>query len=158
MSDLLEIKGGVKGYYQNEGRQPPRRLVVIEVNAATQSHREMNKSPDEPHISEVMGAVSSLQILRIDADSVQIIERILDSWAQQLSTPQKPVSAYFVQVKLTGSEASRHILRDSLPDNFVNSIPTNFSLSDKQVDGLILAGRHLLRENPVFQELLSDLE
>jgi NTE family protein len=158
LSDTLEFHGGAASYYNDEDRQPPRRLVVIEVNASTHSHRDMDKSPDEPHIGQVMGAVTSLQILRVDADSTNIIETIMDNWAQQLSTPENPVSSYLVQVDLTGSETSKNILKDRLPAGFANSIPTNYSLKDKQVDGLILAGRHLLRENPVFKALLSDLK
>jgi hypothetical protein len=117
----------------------------------------MDLSPEEPHIAHVISAVSDLQILRIDADSINLIGNIMDSWAQQLSTPLKPVSAHFIQVSLTGPAAKEHFLFDKLPDNFISSIPTNFSLSDEQVDRLITEGRHLLRLNPGFQELLSDL-
>ena len=41
---------------------------------------------------------------------------------------------------------------------FFNQIPTSFSLSEEQVDRLIEAGRELLRNNPDFQRLLTDLE
>jgi len=40
---------------------------------------------------------------------------------------------------------------------YYDLIPTSFSLSEEQVDRLILAGRELLRNNPDFQRLLVDI-
>ena len=40
---------------------------------------------------------------------------------------------------------------------FFNRIPTSFSLSKEQVDRLIEAGRELLRNNPDYQRLLTEL-
>lgn len=41
---------------------------------------------------------------------------------------------------------------------FFNRIPTSFSLTDEQMDGLIEAGRHAVQANPEFLRLLADLE
>jgi hypothetical protein len=41
--------------------------------------------------------------------------------------------------------------------DFFNMILTSFNLNDEQVDRLIEAGRTLLRDNPEFQQLLTDL-
>jgi NTE family protein len=74
----------------------------------------------------------------------------MENWAELLSTPDNPVTAYNVRVGLID------ILH---PDDrsFFNQIPTSFSLSEEQVDRLIEAGRELLRNNPNYQRLLEDL-
>ena len=40
---------------------------------------------------------------------------------------------------------------------FFNAIPTSFTLSDEQNDKLIKAGWDLLRNHPVYQQLVRDL-
>ena len=40
---------------------------------------------------------------------------------------------------------------------YFNQIPTNFSLTDEQVDDLIAAGRELLINNTEFQRFIKDL-
>jgi hypothetical protein len=40
----------------------------------------------------------------------------------------------------------------------LNRIPSNFSLSDEQVDRLRAAGRRLLRESTEFQRLLKSFD
>jgi len=73
-----------------------------------------------------------------------------ERWARELSTPQRPVEPYFILLDFDGiQEAERR--------SFLNRTPTSFRLSDEQVDGLIEAGGELLRTNPEFRRLLSDL-
>jgi hypothetical protein len=48
-------------------------------------------------------------------------------------------------------------LGDSERREYLEKIPTNFSLSDKQVDRVIEAGRTLLRESPSFKEAIETL-
>jgi hypothetical protein len=98
-----------------------------------------------------------MQIQKGDATSVQSTKDLIDHWSQKVSTPEHPTSGYFIQVGLANEEAKTHFLTENLPQNIVNSIPTSFSLSDDQVDLLIKEGGDLLRTNPDFQQLLSDL-
>ena len=158
LSDIFEVAGGADAFMHNNNQRPPHRLVVIEVNAATQSHREgMDQSSKQPRINEVMSAVSTLQLERYDWNSINIVETNMGKWTEQLSSPQRTVSPYFVQVNLAHVDKKGWKILDDLPFN-VREIPTSFTLSDSQVDLLIEAGRRLLREHPVYQELLSDLE
>jgi NTE family protein len=48
-------------------------------------------------------------------------------------------------------------IEDPNQREFLNQIPTSFSLTDEQVDALIAAGGELLRGNPEFRRLLADL-
>jgi NTE family protein len=56
--------GGVKNYYQRYGRKPPRRVVVVIVDAATEPGYQMNRSNQVPYLTEVMEAMSSVQLHR----------------------------------------------------------------------------------------------
>ena len=94
--------------------------------------------------------MSDIQLHRYNAETLQLTKNALANWSKELSTPERPVRTYFVQLAF----------RDLPPERqrFFNQIPTSFALTDEQVDKLIAAGGELLRNNPVFQRLLADIE
>ncbi len=149
--DLFEMSGGLDTYLQSVDRRRPRRIVLISVNASTKPVTEMEQSARQPSIKESISSMSDVQLHRYNASTVKLIEENLTAWAQQLSTPEAPVTPYFIRVNFDEVTPPKRLL-------FLNKIPTSFSLSDEQVDKLIASARNLLRENPVFQQLLSDLD
>ena len=50
------------------------------------------------------------------------------------------------------------MLEDEAERRDLNRIPSNFALSDEQVDRLRAAGRKLLRESPEFRRLLNSFD
>jgi hypothetical protein len=66
------------------------------------------------------------------------------------ATGDRPVESYFIILDFDG-------IQDPERRRVLNQIPTSFQLSDEQVDLLIEAGGVLLRTNPEFQRLLTDL-
>ena len=74
----------------------------------------------------------------------------LGKWTEAVSTPDRPVTPYFVQLGFDDLESPE-------ARQYFNRVPTSFNLSEKQVDRLIEAGRELLRNNPDYQRLLADL-
>ncbi|MGB5494750.1 MAG: patatin-like phospholipase family protein [Sedimenticolaceae bacterium] len=146
--EIIELAGGARAFSLGLGKSRSRSLVVVSVNAATNPDREMDRSNRSPSIKETIGAVSSIQLRRYNADTLQLLDDKLKDWAHELSTPDRPVDVYFI--KLSFSEIGQpETLR------FFNLIPTSFALSDEQVDKLISAGRKLLRNNPDFQRFLA---
>jgi NTE family protein len=153
VSDTLAASGGAKGVLRRSierGDELPRHIVVIMVNAATASDTEMGLSNKNPRASRVVGAVTSLQLRRYDEDSIILVKENLRSMAEVLSTPEQPVKTHFIDVSIQDEE-KQDILE------FLNNVPSSFSLSDDQVDQLILSGRTILRNNPEFKKLVEDL-
>ena len=72
-------------------------------------------------------------------------------WAKSVSTPDSVVTPYHVRVRFIDIDSPKKRL-------FFNRIPTSFSLSEEQIDQLILAGRELLRNNAEYQRMLTDLK
>ncbi len=52
------------------------------------------------------------------------------------------------------TQVSIDVVHDDAERNFLNTIGTNFDLSDEQVDRLISAARKVLRESPEFHAFL----
>ena len=147
--EIVEVGGGPSALLKGLGRRPPSRLVVISVNASTDPELEMDKSNKQPSLEETIDAVSSAQLHRYNAATLELMRETLPRWAKEVSTPVHTVESHFIQVGFNDIDK---------PDlfKFFNLIPTSFDLSDEQVDKLIDAGRRLIRENPDFQSLLAE--
>jgi NTE family protein len=147
--EIVEVSGGIQTFLKSVDRRPPGRLVVISVNASTNPKPEMDKSNKQPSLEESIGAVSSAQLHRYNAATLELMDETLPRWAEDLSTPGRQVQSHFIQLGFNDIDR---------PDllQFFNLIPTSFDLSDEQVDKLIEAGRELIRSNPDFQSLLAE--
>ena len=149
VSDILAISGGPEVVIERN-EKPPRHVVVLMVNAATETNEDMDLSNKEPSAFGVVGAVTNLQLTRYDTDSMILTREIVEEWATELSTPEQAVKTHFINVSIQKIKHPETLA-------FFNAIPTSFALEDEQVDKLIEAGRQLLRDDPGFQQLLVDL-
>jgi NTE family protein len=151
--DIIEMAGGMKKFYDKDsGRTAPRRIVLISVNASATRSSKMDNSDRQPSIKDTMSSVTGTQMHRYNISTVNLLQDSLTEWAAALSSnAQDPVRSYFIQVRFND-------VQDPQQKDFLNAIPTSFSLKDDQVDALIKAGRELLRNNPTFQQLLKDAE
>jgi NTE family protein len=147
--EIVEIVGGVKVFLQRMLRDPPRQLVVISLNASTDPEPKMDESRKQPSLMETIGAVSDAQLHRYNVATLDLMDDSLKRWARELSTPERPVSSSFIQLRFKDIEEPKLL-------QFFNAVPTSFSLTDEQVDKLIGAGRELLRRHPEFQRLLAE--
>ena len=149
--EIIEIAGGAKTFVGKKlDRKPPRRLVVISVNASTYPEPDMDLSNKQPSLMETIGAMSDVQLHRYNVATLELLDKSVKRWAKDLSTPGRPVKPYFIQVGL------RDVQQPELLQ-FLNQVPTSFALSDEQVDKLIAVGRELLRKNPEFQRFVAGL-
>jgi len=149
--DVMELSGGPQSFYRktNYGRHP-RYAAVISVNASTDPVPEMNKTNKKPSFGEIIGSMSSVQLHRYNDATMQLMQQSMTEWTQALSTPDRPITAYFVKLGFTD-------ITQPEDRSFYNAIPTSFSLTEEQVNRLIEAGHELLRNNPDYQRLLADL-
>ena len=148
--EIIELSGGIAEYSAQHQRVPPKRLVLISVNAATDPARDMDRSTKQPSVPKVVGAVSDVQLHRYNVDTIALIKASMERWAQELSKSGRLTEPYFILLDFHG-------IQDVEQRLFLNQTPTSFSLTDEQVDGLIEAGGELLRNDPEFRRLLSDM-
>jgi len=144
------FSGCARQYQQAMGVSVPRRIAFISVNAAADTPLGIGATARAPSIGDTLNAVTNIQLHRYNVATLEQMQQSVQAWAQQLSTPERAVSPYFIRLSF-----------ESVPDGplrrFLNEIPTSFALSDEQVDRLIDTGRTLLRENPDFQRLVRSL-
>lgn len=147
--DFIEALGGPKQYLKKLGRTAPRYSVVIAVDASTTPETAMDASTRQPSLIETVNAMSDIQLHRYNVETLELAKETLANWARELSTPQRPVRTYFIQLTF----------RDIPPERrrFFNQIATSFVLTEEQIDALIAAGGELLQKNAEFQRLLADV-
>lgn len=146
----VDLAGGAKKFIQAQGIAPPRRIAIISVNAAADAVGGIGETSREPTFEQTMNAVTNVQLHRYNVATLQQTQQSLDQWTRELSTPERPVSSYFIRLSF-----------EDVPDvrlrRFLNEIPTSFVLDKEQVARLIATGRELLRSNPDYQRLLASL-
>lgn len=148
--ELVELSGGLAAFAKRMNRTPPRRLVLISVNAAADAQSTMDHTTRQPSIAESINAVSNVQLHRFSADTIALLKKSLNKWAAEVSTPEHPVEPYFIMVDFNE-------IKEPERREFFNQMPTSFTLTDEQVDALIAVGGELLRNNPEFRRLMADL-
>ena len=150
MLDTIELVGGARQFQKDMNIQVPQRIAFISVNAAADTPLGIGATSRAPSIENTLNAVTNIQLHRYNVATLQQTQQSVEAWARQLSTPQRPVTPYFIRLSF-----------DSMPDGplrrFLNEIPTSFALSAEQVDQLIATGRELLRTHPDYQRLVASL-
>lgn len=148
--DTVELSGGIARYADKMGRRAPRRVAIISVNAATDSELTMDSNTRQPSAAAAMSAMTNVQLKRYSIDTLALVKKSLRRWADEWSTPERPVETYFITLDFGEIE-------DPERREFFNRMPTSFSLTDEQVDALIDAGGELLRNNPEFRRMMADI-
>ena len=151
MLDTIEVVGGAKEYLQSVGIATPRRIAIISVNASADTPLGIGATSEAPGLERTLDAVTNIQLHRYNVATLQQTQQSLERWARNLSTPERPVTQYFI--RLSFEDVPEGPLR-----RFLNEIPTSLALDDVQVDRLIATGRELLRNNADFQRLLVSLQ
>ena len=146
--DVMVAAGSAESARRIHRVDVPERMAVIVVNAETDPDPKIDLSSAAPSFAALMGAVTGGQIRRYNFETLVLLRDLLKNAARELSTEEKPVEAYMITVSLDE-------LEDEDERRGLKSIPTNFALSDEQVDRLRASGRRLLRESPEFQRLLK---
>jgi len=150
LSDIIAIVGGPKALLNRLQKKPPSKVVLISVNASTEKVSELGRTNKQPSLLQAVNSMSGVQLHRYNAATVALLQNQLTEWASILSTPEYPVTSSFIQVTFEDIEQPELKL-------FLNKIPTSFNLTDEQVDTLIDTARRLLRDNPDYQALVSEL-
>ena len=148
--DLIEVAGGFNGYVKRVVGNSVRRLVFISVNASTDSALEMGLSTEPPSLEDTLSAVTDVQLHRYNTATLELFQKSIQRWATELSSSKSTVDAHFIQVNFKD-------IVEPEKQQYFNSIPTSYTLTNEQVDKLIAAGHQLLRESPDYQRFISDL-
>jgi NTE family protein len=148
--EMVEIAGGAKSFLDSIGGVSAPRIIIISVNASTTPQYDIELTNENPSVEDTINLVTDAQIHRNNTSTMELMHDSIRRWSSELSTPEQAVESYFVELDFNHlPEAERRL--------YFNQIPTNFSLTEEQVDNLITAGRELLVNNTEFQRFIMDI-
>lgn len=147
----VSVSGGAKEAYKRlDPIKPPKRMVVIVVNASTNSETDIGKSKVIPSIGDTLSAVTDMQLHLYNTETNSLIKEQLLRWTESISTKEHPIVPYLIELDVTD-------IKDPEEKMYFNRIPTSFSLKREEADNLIETAKRLLRQNPEYQKLLKDM-
>ena len=148
--EVIEFSGGPKAFLKEINKKDMEHIAVISVDASTQTSKIISTTNKSPTIQQSIDAVTDIQIHRYNASTLELFEKSLNRWGDELSTKNKKVKPHFIQVNFDQ-------LKTAQETEEFNRIPTRLNLIESDVAKLIKTGRKLLKNNPQFQSLLQEL-
>jgi NTE family protein len=162
LADNIGLRSIVEAYEQSNGfiytRLPRmKRLVIIAVNARTESEDTISNAHHTPHIIPTVAiATATIAMDSYSLETVDFTNRLMTELRQAEEVSRKsgqPLQAPVPYVSEIGFEA---IPNAGSRQAFLN-VATDFDLSEEQVDGLIYVGCNLVKRDPIFQCLLDNI-
>lgn len=148
--DFVEMLGGAKNYLRILKHDTPERIVVISLDASNDPNTAIGTTPNHPAAAPTIDVMSNIQLHRYNASTKSLINEMLTTWTEDLSTDETQVEYYYISLDFDQ-------VSDPEEAYYLNNIPTTFTLSDEEVDRLIEAGRTTLFQHPEFIRLLQDV-
>ncbi len=150
--EMIGVSGGVNQFIQRMGVKTKTlsRILVISVNASTDPQDNIELSNKSPSINKTISAMSGIQLRRYNTAVLQLVDESMTQWVDNMSTEQNKVEAYFIKLDF------KNII-DPVKREYINQIPTSFSLEPGQVDMLISVGQKLLIDDSEFQRFVKEL-
>lgn len=163
----LYLRGGIRKKI-NDGAI--RRLLVIVVNAKTGALQTFDQDESPPGLATVAFKTCTVSMDNYSFETIESIKRLFTDRIQaqeNIEACQKKLDEHcrdgFQLPQLAGGKMLLYVadisfdnLADSEEKTFLNNLPTSFSLEKDQVERLIRAGRHLVREDPVIKVFLEE--
>ena len=148
----VAFSGGAKQIRKDrfKGQETPKRMVVIVVDASTSSETSIGKSTTLPSIGDTLSAVTDIQLHLYNTETNVLSKQQLMSWTKTLSTKENPITPYFIHLNVTDIQNKEDRV-------FFNRVPTSFSIEREQADKLIELAKSMLKQNPEYQKLLTQI-
>jgi len=157
--ELSALVGDLESSFEVLGVKKIKKLVYLMVSAETDPDVNQYKLDEIPSLTRVLNTLLDIPVNRYSDDTFELMNQIVTEWRLQLRKRGKTnggvftadADIYFINVSFSELEDLEEQAR-------LMSIPTNLSLTDSQLDQLLLAASKLLRNDKDFQRLLRDLE
>ena len=161
----LTQTGGLVSALDRIGADRTNKIVVLIVNAATASSKELNYLEKLPLFSQ-LSVASGVPIYRYNYETINLLLRTMDDWKELLlgsrcpagnasndgiSKECEPIESYIINVSFDA-------LSDETERDYFKALPTSFRLKDEEVDNLRDAAVRILENSAEYQRLLLDLQ
>ncbi len=119
-------------------------VLLILVNAQVNPERLIEKTAKKPSASATMSAFTAAQMDRYNQETIDRLRQNIERFDEVSAERGYKMKVHFVEVSFDHVQTKE-------ASTFLNNLPTTLELDDDEIDGLIAAGRYLLRNEPSFQ-------
>ncbi len=144
-----------------------KKLVVIEVNAATNPVTDRDQTADVPGLIDTISTAATVPLGNYTLDTLQLLKRAVDDFNREaklaagckaLAAQQQPQCTINVelppQIDFYLVEVAFEYVQSAEERNWFKNLPTSLELPRETVDKLRAVGRRLLGEDKEFVRLL----
>lgn len=145
-------EGGLGKVLEHSGLGATREIVVIVVNAETESDLRERSGWITTRLTSLLGIISGIQIRSFNFETIELVSTSFRDWAEALSAERgTPVGFHLVDLRFDA-------VQDRRERRYLRNLPTSLALDGESIDRLRAAARGLLRESPAFAEVLRAVE
>jgi NTE family protein len=157
--ETSELLGDLESFLQAKGVRRIRKLVFLVVNAETDPDVNQYKLDALPNLLQEMHALVDIPVNRYSADTLEFMSKAAIRWRAHIRQRARTGSSmfspdadlYFINVGLSELEDQEEKAR-------LMKIPTGLTLTEGELDRLLLAASSLVRNDEEFRRLLADME
>jgi NTE family protein len=141
-----------------------RRVIIFVVNSTSAPSFEWNERENPPGSLSVLVKASGVPVDRYASESIELLKDIEARWSAVRSIANSPAFEKDKDSKLGWIanapesdiypiEISFQVLKDQKEREYLNQLPTSFSLPAEAVDRLRAAAKQIVLESPEFQRM-----
>jgi len=155
----VSVAGGLESAVKGMGVKQIKKLVILAVNAETSPDVKDYRSDEIPVFSRAFSSLVDIPINRYSTDSLLLLRFAVEMWRKNLHTLPAEIETILARdAEIYFIEASFSKIEDAAEQQYLMKIPTTLYLTDEQLDRLFAAASRLIRSDPEFQRLMSDVQ
>ncbi|MEX5217723.1 MAG: patatin-like phospholipase family protein [Nitrospira sp.] len=155
----VSVAGGLESAFKGMGVKQVKKLVILAVNAETSPDVKDYRSDEVPVFSRAFSSLVDIPINRYSTDSLLLLRFAVEMWRKNLlALPAEIETVLAHDAEIYFIEASFSKVDDAAEQQYLMKIPTTLYLTDEQLEHLFAAASRLIRSDPEFQRLMSDLQ
>jgi len=165
--DALEEFFISREFQEEKGFGGIRHIILLVVNARSDNAKNWQQKESPPGTFKQLMGSTSVPIERYSFETVELMKDRAEvaSWrrrmrvaeAQLAGATREEAEARYPETRFHVLEINFENLSDPEERDYFMNLPTSFVLEDEQVDHLREVAGRLLRQSPVYQELLAEL-
>ncbi len=157
-----------RAFSEERGFSKINKIVLIVVNAKSAHEKDWEQKKSPPGMIKQMMQSTGVPIERYSFETVELMKDRAEvaQWRRELAIAQAQLAgltraeaeAKYPNVEFYVVDINFDNISDPVRREYFENLPTSFSLKEEQVDNLIEIGGELMRQSPVYQQVLSELD
>jgi len=155
----VSVAGSLESTFKTVGVRQIKKLVILAVNAETSPDVMDYRSDEIPVFSRAFSSLVDIPINRYSLDTLLLLRYAIEMWRKNLLALPAGIETVLARdAEIYFIDASFSKIDDVAEQQYLMKIPTTLYLTDEQLEHLFAAASQLIRSDPEFQRLMTDLQ